>query len=583
MGRWIRMLAIVLTIFFALTMRAHATTYYVAANGSDSNSGTSETSPWLHAPGMPNCTATCASKNPQPGDSFIFRGGDAWHRSANMNDSNDVYMGGEWTWSWSGSLLGVTCNYPTVTTTCIYIGVNTNWYNSSICGSSFCRPQLELDNPIWANSTHQDSAHPGFVTACTYDDWTGTDGILAINISATGVTFDNWNIWGLCWTQKTTAGYGPEMMNYPAGASTYDSIIDSYVHGWTEAYNPQTNTSTMMDLSPLLGGSSTPGVSHNVIADSVFDGADSCPDSTVGATVGCTGGPIRYGDCYDVHDNVIRWMSNGWSPCYNPADIHDNLWEHMYESYDPSDHGTLIEAANPPNDCPANNQSWYNNTVRNTNMGVTWEISTCGGYSTYIFNNVFWNVGNSGNCDIVDGTETPTPQVYFTNNTVDGNGNLCMIRQGGASGSFSGEVTLQNNHMVGPYTAPLSSSFVGSGGGTVVDDGNEVLQTESAANEQGYTPGNNYQPTSANGATVGKGANLSLQCVLYSADSALCSGSTGGVTDSANSGLIPVLDILQPVLRGSSWDAGAYQYSSILSSCESSTPCAPTGLVASVQ
>src|SRR4029077_14620960 len=54
-------------------------TYYIAANGSDSNNGTSKTTPWLHAPGMANCTGTCASTTPQPGDSFIFRGGDIWH------------------------------------------------------------------------------------------------------------------------------------------------------------------------------------------------------------------------------------------------------------------------------------------------------------------------------------------------------------------------------------------------------------------------------------------------------------------------------------------------------------------------
>src|ERR1700722_1933828 len=34
--------------------------FYIAANGADSNSGTSEQSPWQHAPGMPNCTSVCA-------------------------------------------------------------------------------------------------------------------------------------------------------------------------------------------------------------------------------------------------------------------------------------------------------------------------------------------------------------------------------------------------------------------------------------------------------------------------------------------------------------------------------------------
>src|SRR5580700_6076159 len=34
--------------------------FYIAANGSDSNPGTSEESPWQHAPGMPNCASGSA-------------------------------------------------------------------------------------------------------------------------------------------------------------------------------------------------------------------------------------------------------------------------------------------------------------------------------------------------------------------------------------------------------------------------------------------------------------------------------------------------------------------------------------------
>lgn len=58
---------------------AFGSTYFIAANGSDSNNGSSKTTPWLHAPGMPNCTGKCASTTPKPGDQFIFRGGDTWH------------------------------------------------------------------------------------------------------------------------------------------------------------------------------------------------------------------------------------------------------------------------------------------------------------------------------------------------------------------------------------------------------------------------------------------------------------------------------------------------------------------------
>ena len=45
-----------LILFFAFAGNSFATTYYIAATGSDSNNGTSNTSPWLHAPGSYNCS-----------------------------------------------------------------------------------------------------------------------------------------------------------------------------------------------------------------------------------------------------------------------------------------------------------------------------------------------------------------------------------------------------------------------------------------------------------------------------------------------------------------------------------------------
>src|SRR5690348_1794507 len=107
--------AILLCLMIAGT--ASATTYYVAASGSDSTNGTSTSTPWQHAPGMPNFTGaySCSA-----GDRFIFRGGDAWHRSASTSDSSNVPMGGQWSWSCGGS--SSNCNYPTVTSSCTYLG-----------------------------------------------------------------------------------------------------------------------------------------------------------------------------------------------------------------------------------------------------------------------------------------------------------------------------------------------------------------------------------------------------------------------------------------------------------------------------
>ena len=577
------MLMMALTIFLGLAGRAHATKYYIAANGSDSNSGTSEASPWLHAPGMPNCTGTCASTTPAAGDNFIFRGGDAWHRSANINDSSDVAIGGEWNFTWSGSGLGSTCDYYNgAVSTCIYIGVSTSWYNSAVCGSSFCRPKFEMDNPIWANSTHQDASNPGFITACTYDDNPSSAGLTGIKL-ANGIIFDNWEMWGLCWVTPITSGYGPMMLQYPNSSNSYDAIIDGYIHGWTEAYDPQTNGgSSVMDQAPLFGGTSAGGVAtHNVMAYNTFDGSDSCPEATVSSTGGCTGGPVRYGDFYYTYSNVFRWMSL-IAINYNAYIVRDNLFEHIIESYDPASHSQVFEMPAGPNDCPAYNEYYYNNITREVAVGITWEISTCGGYSTYIFNNVFWQIGNGANCLIVDGTQTPTPQLYISNNTFEGQSGsvgLCTIRF--LPAAFTGNVTLQNNHFIGPYTGPPmnTSNFINGSGGTVVDNGNEIVQTESVANAQGYTSGNNYQPTSTSGATYHAGSNLSTSCATYSPDLALCSGSTGAVMDIAGSGIVPVPLVAVPLLRGAAWDAGAYQYSET----SSGQPTPPMGLIASVQ
>lgn len=102
--------------------------YISKASGNDSNSGTSESSPWAHLPGMPSCTANCASANPSAGEGFILRGGDTW-------TSGDLGI----SWNWSGS-----SSHP------IYIGVDPGWYNSS-CGGSWCRPILNDGAAVGSN------------------------------------------------------------------------------------------------------------------------------------------------------------------------------------------------------------------------------------------------------------------------------------------------------------------------------------------------------------------------------------------------------------------------------------------------
>lgn len=56
-----------------------ARTFYVDfAGGSDSNNGTSKSTPWKHAPGMTGCGGVCHSTALVGGDTVIFKGGVTW-------------------------------------------------------------------------------------------------------------------------------------------------------------------------------------------------------------------------------------------------------------------------------------------------------------------------------------------------------------------------------------------------------------------------------------------------------------------------------------------------------------------------
>ena len=186
--------------------------YYISkATGSDSNSGTSETSPWAHMPGMPSCTNTCASTSPAPGNGLILRGGDTW-------TSSDLDI----TWLWNG-----TSSHP------IYIGVDQGWYNSS-CGGSWCRPIFN------ATSSNGDIFN-----------WANASWVIADNIEIKGMT-NNQN------------GF------QEVGGSNVRAT-QNYFHGWTHAGNSnnvgfvaQCGAGSMFDHNVMDGTDSTQNTMNGV-------------------------------------------------------------------------------------------------------------------------------------------------------------------------------------------------------------------------------------------------------------------------------------------------------------------------------
>ena len=110
------------------------TTHYIAANGSDSSNGTSNTAPGSAPPGCQTAAQAAPPPfTPQPGDQFIFRGGDTWHFG---NSSAVPYVGGTWNWTWDGTSTNcdTSDNVNAVRTSCVYVGVDQSWYS----GSTWC-------------------------------------------------------------------------------------------------------------------------------------------------------------------------------------------------------------------------------------------------------------------------------------------------------------------------------------------------------------------------------------------------------------------------------------------------------------
>src|SRR5215831_232810 len=353
MGRFWVPVAITVSIFITAVI-SPASTHYIAANGSDTNSGTSKSAPWLHAPGMPACASNCGAYTPAPGDSFIFRGGDTWHFG---NRTASPYTGGTWAWGWSGTSGNV-----------IYVGVDQTWYN----GGSWVRPVLTADNPTSTNA----------VSSCLYH--AGSSNGMVNLYPVRYVTFDNFELTGFCWDNTANANY---IVGYGGAVPGYQNpftIENLYLHGWTH-----TTAGTQAGASGLTGYNQNYGVT---LQYNVIDGSDSDHYSLQPLGQG--------GDTYFFQYNIIRHV--GGTSVSNTCHIaHDNLFEYIYNVTDSSTHTDIYmcygEAGAPnfPGDGTPN--LFYNNVFRNIPGAVSYVFAEFPppNYTDYVFNNIFHDYGGN--------------------------------------------------------------------------------------------------------------------------------------------------------------------------------------------
>jgi hypothetical protein len=521
-----------------------ATTHYIAANGSDSSNG-SKTTPWQHAPGMPNCSGSCASYTPAPGDRLVFRGGDTWHFGA----ATVPAVGGTWDWGnggWSG-----TSGNP------IYIGVDQTWFT----GGSWSRPILSADN---ATSTSA-------VASCSHQ--VGSRNVMVSLANTSYVVFDNFEMTGLC-QNSTGAPFSHDiyMVESADSNNTYEHL---YIHGWTALpFSCSGGSGHCFNLFAFLG-SNNDGDLH---LQDVVDGTDSVPSSL----------GVMYGGGYNISQCVFRYASQIITT--RSHILRDTLFEHWYEPGDNNAHGNLYEESGSSDGTHA----YYNNLFQH----ICSDAGSCPsgivgiwpqpGTSTtdYFFNNVSYDNHTGGNYfDIGQNGSSQGPIIIF-NNTFEipsPAGNAILQCNAASSHPF----TAANNHYIleggSAYSSPCT-------GGTFVT---ELAMNHAKAMSYGYTASQTYaySPTSSNSPTVGAGTNQTNNfCGALSAaagsDSTLSDAATTCHSDTRYSCTYSSSDhtvscparpvVLRP--GSGAWDIAAYEYGT-----QDPPPNPPTGLTAVVQ
>lgn len=528
-------LRIVFLLFCATLVgsNALATTYYVdnsstgcgGSGCSDSNAGTSQTTAWVHAPGMHDCTATCASATISGGDSIILRGGDTWGNA-----------------SFAWNVPGGSSDNP------VYVGVDKSWYSSS----SWSRPVLDAGGAIISNNND------------------------TMFLIAPWVTLDNLEVTGFYWDNATCASapFGSCSI-FSMGQNDGVVVESSYVHGWTHG-----SSSTIVEN--VWTGECGP---HCDAKNNVISGADHPTDFSMGAYFG--------GPC-NASGNVIEYTENGFvitpQGC-TPAIIHDNLIAHIGTAYCNTSPG-LCDHENGFEDNADTGLIFYNNVIYDTTSdGLAVWFAPDPGYTDYIFNNVIYGVHNSQ-------VDMLAPPVYDSsycsagatsnnyclktgnqdiwNNTIQcgddsAQYNVCTTSVGNpGSGSQANSVDYANNMIIGTGTSGSCATGAGAPASCTFASSN-ILMTQSTATADGYTSSETFpfSPSASNSPTVGRGTNLTTSAVgnlagLASSTTDACKYVTSNHTVSCPA--------RTPVSRGSTWDVGAYQYTSNSTSSGSQPP-----------
>lgn len=474
----------------------------------------------------------------------------------------------------------------------MYYGVDQSWFNSSVCGGSWCRPILNGDNAVTGFGTSK------FASSCAYQ--TAGGGANALTMTGgnrANIFIDGFELTGVCSSRSNGGNGGNDVYlgvggtgNYGLGMVVYRNL---YIHGWsvTSAAGKGNNA-----IPCNMFGGGTNGL--QTLVGIVVDGSDSNP------SVCAWGG---FPAMYHLKDSIFRYTTQGvgeW--CH---DIHDNIFEHFFNPAWPT-HGNMLEcndnsAGNAPNQPQNTPNVFYNNIFRHDDPGFGaagqvhfWVCPEV--VPEFYFNNLFYDIANENYWDIAGppGYSCPNTgtQKLFNNTLVDGTQPCHLSGSNQTGGQY---LTVLNQHLINtPYDGT---------GCTGYNDPSNVAMSSPAATTQGYTTGSAGSSGSpnacanegttpcaplqgTNGTVVAGGNRMAFCSTLagYTSESQISSDAANackfGTTDacSYNTNTHTMNCPGQsPVARPSTtaWDSGAYQFSST----RAQAPQPPTNLRATAQ
>lgn len=497
--------------------------YYISTSGSDSYSqaqAKNKATPWKHDPVLMSDFA--GSYSHTAGDCFFWRFGDTWTYA----DFGVTGMVGG-----SGSAQD-------------YHGGGDPSFNN---GGSQNRPTVDFQSQLTGNGNHPFPMTSSYITIDNIE-WKDYE----CNSSAASCSF--------------------------ADLQTNHNLI------WTENYWHDFQWSSPNSKITLLSATPAPSNTGGEVAYNVLDGTDGhtggggalvdfcescaptieynfvnfvCTNINVGADYGNSGGVANLVVAHNTFENVFSAAVQSVFNCQNSFGVHANTVQiggsmEFHDNVVDNDGANVISCSGE-GFVPGSICHFYNNVM----VGFV-QIPFSGADYTYVWNNTVDCTGaQSGTCVFI-GNSSPAPTLLNVQNNhwitgASANGTVCVN-----SGSYSNS----------------GCAAVG----TLVS-GNNLTETESQANAQGYSSSetNMYAPTSAAAPTVGAGnAALSSNC---SASLTLCTATTYGVLEGSGEGGFVANSALAGASRSGSWDIGAYEFGS-----SSSDPLnAPTGLTASLQ